>query len=69
MKDNSRRHECKQLREHKASLDKLMLRADEMLDSPCKNDSELESHTLNEIQRNEIYMTEKIGILKTPLKR
>jgi len=61
-----------QLRDHKASLDKLMVSANEMLDPPCKDDSELESHTLDlvveEIQRNEIYMAEKTGTLKNPLK-
>lgn len=57
-----------QLREHKASLDKLMLSANAMLDPPCKDDGELENHTFDvvveEIQRDEIYISEKTGTLK-----
>lgn len=57
-----------QLREHKASLDKVMLSANAMLDPPCKDDGELENHTFDvvveEIQRDEIYISEKTGTLK-----
>ena len=54
-----------QLREHKAALDKLILDANANLDPPCTNDTELENHTLDavveEIRRDEIYMSEKTG--------
>lgn len=54
-----------QLRDHKEVLDKLMLDANSNLDPPCKDDTELENHTLDavveEIRRNEIYMSQKTG--------
>jgi hypothetical protein len=57
-----------QLREHKESLEKLMLIANAVLDPPCKYDRELENYTFDvvveEIRRDEIYMSEKTGTLK-----
>lgn len=54
-----------QLRENKTALDNLMLDANKNLDPPCKDDTELERHTLDavveEIRRDEIYMSEKTG--------
>lgn len=54
-----------QLRENKTALDKLMSDANANLDPPCKDDSELENHTFDavveEIHRDEIYMSEKAG--------
>jgi hypothetical protein len=54
-----------QLREHKTALDKLMLDANANLDPPCKDDTELERHTIDavveEIHHDEIYMSEKTG--------
>lgn len=59
-----------QLRGEQESLDKLMLKANEVLDPPCKDDDELESHTFDEviegISRNEIYMSQKTGTLPRP---
>ena len=56
-----------QLRENKAALDKLMLNANENLQPPCKDDTELENHTFDvvveEIHRDEVYMSEKTGTL------
>ena len=56
-----------QLREHKEALDKLMLDANANLDPPCKDDTELENHTfdavVDEIHRDEIYMSGKTGTL------
>jgi len=57
---------CK-LREQKSVLDKLFLKANEVLDPPCQDDMELENHTFDEvvekISRNEIYMSQKTGTL------
>lgn len=54
-----------QLREHKEALDKLMLDANANLEPPCKDDLELENHTFDavveEIHRDEIYMSQKTG--------
>ena len=48
-------------------LDKLMLKANEVLDPPCQDDLELENHTFDavveEISRNELYMSQKTGTL------
>jgi hypothetical protein len=56
-----------QIRGEKESLDILMLRANQRLESPCKDDRELEAHTLDEvveeIRRKEIYMSEKTRTL------
>jgi hypothetical protein len=56
-----------QIRGEKESLDMLVLRANQILDSPCKDDIELENHMLDEvveeIRCNEIYMSEKTGTL------
>jgi hypothetical protein len=56
-----------QIRGEKESLDILMLRANQILDYPCKDDIELENHTLDEvveeIRRKEIYMSEKTRTL------
>jgi len=56
-----------QLREQKPVLDKLFLKANEVLDPPCVDDEELEKHTYDEvvetIRRNEIYMSQKTGTL------
>jgi len=54
-----------QLRGHKEALDKLMLDANENLDPPCRDDEDLENHTFDavveEIHRDEIYMSQKTG--------
>ncbi len=54
-----------QLREHKTALDKLMLDANANIDPPCKDDEDLERHTIDavveEIHRNEMYISEKSG--------
>ena len=56
-----------QLREQKPVLDKLFLKANEVLDPPCQDDMELETHTFDEvvekISRNETYMSQKTGTL------
>jgi len=56
-----------QLREQKPILDKLFLKANEVLDPPCQDDMELENHPIDEvveaIRRNEIYMSQKSGTL------
>ena len=56
-----------QIRGEKESVDILMLRANQILESPCKDDIELETHTLDEvveeIRRKEIYMSEKTRTL------
>ena len=52
-----------QIRGEKESLDILMLKANQILEFPCKDDIELETHTLDdvveEIRRKEIYISEK----------
>jgi hypothetical protein len=59
-----------QLREEEESLDKLMLKANEVLDPPCQDDLELENQTFDAvvegISRNEIYMSQKTGTLPRP---
>ena len=59
-----------QLREDMSLLDKLMLKANEVLDPPCRDDEELENHTFDEvveeISRNELYMSQKTGTLPRP---
>jgi hypothetical protein len=59
-----------QLRGEQESLDKLMLKANEVLDPPCQDDLELENHTFDavveEISRNELYMSQKTGTLPRP---
>jgi hypothetical protein len=59
-----------QMRGDKSSLDKLMLSANEVLDQPCQDDMELEDHTVDEvveeIGRNELYMSQKTGTLPRP---
>jgi hypothetical protein len=59
-----------QIRGEKESLDILMLRANQILETPCKDDTELENHTLDEvveeISRKEIYMSEKTRTLPRP---
>ena len=59
-----------QIRGEKESLDILMLRANQVLDPPCQDDMELETHTFDEvaegISRNEIYMSEKTRTLPRP---
>lgn len=59
-----------QLRGEKYVLNNLFLKANEVLDPPCKDDEELESHTFDEvveeISRNEIYMSQKTGTLPRP---
>ncbi len=56
-----------QMRGDKSSLDKLMLSANKLLDQPCQDDMELEDHTVDEvveeIGRNELYMSQKTGTL------
>jgi hypothetical protein len=56
-----------QIRGEKESLDILMLRANQRIESPCKNDIELETHTFDEvveeIRCKEIYMSEKTRTL------
>jgi hypothetical protein len=59
-----------QLRSEKPIMDKLLLKANEVLDPPCQDDEELETHTFDEvveeISRNEIYMSQKTGTLPRP---
>jgi len=59
-----------QMRGDKSSLDKLMLSANEVLDQPCQDDMELEDHMVDEvveqIRRNELYMSQKTGTLPRP---
>ena len=59
-----------QLRGEEPNLDKLFLKANEILDPPCEDDTELENHTcdavVEEISRNEIYMSQKTGTLPRP---
>ena len=59
-----------QLRGEQESLDKLMLKANEVIDPPCQDDEELESHTFDAIvegiSRNELYMSQKTGTLPRP---
>lgn len=54
-----------QMSDHKEALDKMMLDANANIDPACRDDAELESHTLDvvvdEIRRNEIYMSQKTG--------
>lgn len=56
-----------QLRGEKPILNKLFLKANEVLDPPCQDDTELENHTLDavveEISRIEMYMSQKTGTL------
>lgn len=56
-----------QLRGEEPILDKLFLKANEVIDPPCEDDTELENHTCDEIvekiSRNEIYMSQKTGTL------
>ena len=56
-----------QLRGEKPILEKLFLKANEVLDPPCQDDTALENHTFDavveEISRNEIYMSQKTGTL------
>lgn len=56
-----------QLRGEEPILGKLFLKANEVLDPPCEDDTELENHTcdevVEEISRNEIYMSQKTGTL------
>lgn len=59
-----------ELRGDKYALNNLFLKANEVLDPPCKDDEELESHTFDEvierISRNELYMSQKTGTLPRP---
>ena len=59
-----------QLRGKEPILDKLFLKANEILDPPCEDDTELENHTcdavVEEISHNEIYMSQKTGTLPRP---
>ena len=59
-----------QLRGDISSLDRLMLKANEVLDPPCHDDEELENHTFDAvvegISRNELYMSQKTGTLPRP---
>ena len=52
-----------EMRGDKSSLDKLMLSANKVLDPPCPDDMELEDRTVDEvveeIRRNELYMSQK----------
>ena len=54
-----------QLRGEKYVMNNLFLKANEVLDPPCKDDDELENHTIDrvveEIRRNELYMAQKTG--------
>jgi len=56
-----------ELRGDKHALNNLFLKANEVLDPPCKDDDELENHTIDrvveEIRRNELYMSQKTGTL------
>ena len=59
-----------QLRGENRVLNNLFLKANEVLDPPCKDDEELENHTIDEvvdsISRNELYMSQKTGTLPRP---
>jgi len=59
-----------QMRGDKSPLDKLMLSANKVLDPPCLDDMELEERTVDEvveeIRRNELYMSQKIRTLPRP---
>lgn len=59
-----------QLRGDKYALNNLFLKANEVLDPPCKDDEELENHTfdvvIQRIIRNELYMSQKTGTLPRP---
>ena len=59
-----------QLRGEQPILDKLFLKANEDLDPPCKDDTELENYTFDAvvegISRNELYMSQKTGMLPRP---
>jgi len=59
-----------QMRGDKSSLDNLMLSANKVLEPPCLDDMELEDRTVDEvveeIRRNEIYMSEKTRTLPRP---
>ena len=59
-----------QMRGDKSPLDKLMLSANKVLDPPCLDDMELEERTVDEvveeISRNEIYMSQKTRTLPRP---
>ena len=59
-----------QMRGEQPILDKLVLKANEVLDPICQDDTELENHTFDavveEISRNELYMSQKTGILPRP---
>jgi hypothetical protein len=56
-----------QLRGEKPILDMLFLKANKVLDPACQDDIALESHTFDavveEISRNELYMSQKTGTL------
>jgi hypothetical protein len=58
------------MRGDKSPLDKLMLSANKVLDPPCLDDMELEERTVDEvveeIRRNELYMSQKIRTLPRP---
>jgi fructose-bisphosphate aldolase class 1 len=59
-----------QLREQESILDELLLKANEVLDPPCQDDTELENYTFDAvvdgISRNELYMSQKTGTLPRP---
>ena len=59
-----------EIRRDESSLDKLMLSANEVLDPRCHDNTELEDRTVDkvveEISRNEIYMSEKTRTLPRP---
>ena len=59
-----------EIRGDESSLDKLMLSANEVLDPLCQNNMELEDRTVDkvveEISRNEIYMSQKTRTLPRP---
>ena len=59
-----------QMRGDKSPLDKLMLSANKVLDPPCLDDMELEERTVDEvveeIRRNELYMSQKTRTLPRP---
>lgn len=59
-----------ELRGDKYALNNLFLKANEVLDPPCKDDEELENHTIDEvvdsISRNELYMSQKTGTMPRP---
>ena len=56
-----------QLKEQKSILNRLLLKANEVLDPPCQDGTELENHTFDAvvegISRNERYMSQKTGTL------